>query len=263
MGSFNVTCSVSNVSLDCGDPAVYIPLEVSKHPYKIGDSNHMLIYPYCFYSPITLPLFGEYDDYGRLAIEEDENSDLVKSKFDIQRWDEMFDGMFPSGMFVHRDVFDALSSVCYNDYDGKREMPYYGVTSLNEEFHKHIEKLKKAIADEEQTRKTYKELGMEHDDSFYKEYSYWERTSISGGGIFSFREYKKFNETYQPQFLEGRFEEEVIKFLKFETGMVGTNNFYFPACNGYQHGNPWMSRVLYRTANKLMNTKIKARKDWD
>jgi len=64
MGSYNVACSVSNISIRSGDPVAFIPLEVAKYPYKIGDGNHTLIYSNCFYAPATLPIFGEYDDYG-------------------------------------------------------------------------------------------------------------------------------------------------------------------------------------------------------
>ena len=273
MGSFNVACSVSNISLGCGDPAVYIPLEVSKYPYKIGDTNNMLIYTHCFYSPMTLPLFGEYNDYGVLDIEEDENSKLVKEKFEIKDWDEMFSEKTPSGMFIHRAVYDVLFSKHYSEYEGKKQLPFYGVTSMTDEFKKHISKLKENIDEEKSERTKWMELHEElkterikdmskifkdknyHPLKYYDKYPFWNRGGISS--IFKFDNYDEFNKLYQPEFLKGRFEKEAINFLLFECGLAAVNSFYFPACNGYQHGNPWMSRVLYRTANKLMNDKIK------
>ena len=50
MGSFNIVCSVSNISISSGDPIVFIPLEVAKYPYKVGDGNHTLISSHCFYA---------------------------------------------------------------------------------------------------------------------------------------------------------------------------------------------------------------------
>jgi hypothetical protein len=111
MGSFNVACSISNISLQCGDEAVYIPLEVNEFPYGIGDGNHMLIYPHCFYSPVALPLIGEYDDYGRLDLVEDDNLKLVKEHFKIESNDDIFDfdvKVFTSGMFVHKKIMKTI-----------------------------------------------------------------------------------------------------------------------------------------------------------
>lgn len=64
MGCYNVACSISNISIGAGDDIVFIPLTQSKHGAKLGDRNTSLISPHCIYSPVTLPIFGKYDDYG-------------------------------------------------------------------------------------------------------------------------------------------------------------------------------------------------------
>ena len=82
MGSFSVACSVSRITICPGDPTVYMPLEIYKYPYKIEAHNNMLIYPWCYYVPLTLPIFGEYADYGYInCIEKNENIRVIEKYF--------------------------------------------------------------------------------------------------------------------------------------------------------------------------------------
>lgn len=275
MGSFNVACSISNLSLNCGDPAVYIPLEVHEYPGGIGDGDHTLIYPHCFYSPVTLPLFGKYDDYGRLDLEEDDNLNLVIDFFKISDKDDIFNFKvkeFKSGMFIHRKIFDVLSSIYYNDWSGKKD------TGDNREecsYESQREYLKEAIEDEVQSKELWKDFDWEstseamkevykEDPSigkFFKMYTYWERAAIRGKSYFCYDEYKTFNTVYQPQILEGKFKKELTLFNAFKRGMFGTNTFFFPAMNGCQFGNPFMSKLLYETALKISKETIKKQKE--
>ena len=69
MGSFNVACSISGISLGPSDEVVFIPL-VIKH-YNLGKKystwkvpSQYIIYPDDFFSPLCLPIRGKYDDYG-------------------------------------------------------------------------------------------------------------------------------------------------------------------------------------------------------
>ena len=113
MGSFNVVCSVSNISISAGTPIVFIPLEISKYPYKIGDGNHMLINGHCFYAPVTMPIFGKYDDYGGIEdIIRDENIEIVEAYFKktLKNIRDVSDLEKPvsSGIFIHREIFDCM-----------------------------------------------------------------------------------------------------------------------------------------------------------
>ena len=64
MGSYDIACSVSNITIHCGDPIVYLPLEVYQYRNGIpSDFNNILIGSYCFYLPATLPIYGIYDDH--------------------------------------------------------------------------------------------------------------------------------------------------------------------------------------------------------
>ena len=55
---------------------------------------------------------------------------------------------------------------------------------------------------------------------------------------------------------QGELKNEIIEFVLFGSGMDATNNFYFPAMNGYQCGNPWASKLLYWESLKIVMRKI-------
>lgn len=85
MGSYNVACSISNVSIGCGDPVYFIPLSPSKfasNKQGLHFAGHMLIYAYCYYNPTCLPIKGIYDDYGGVEeIEKDANTESIEKLF--------------------------------------------------------------------------------------------------------------------------------------------------------------------------------------
>jgi hypothetical protein len=86
MGSYNLSCGISRLTIRCGNPVVFLPLvpnvygEKNEDPdieydilnynpfdfvYKnlVGTSCN-LIYPYDYFWPLCLPIFGTYNDYG-------------------------------------------------------------------------------------------------------------------------------------------------------------------------------------------------------
>lgn len=63
MGSFNVTCAVSHLSIGVGDPAVFIPLKQGEYAFKefgFQFDQAFVIYP---------GIRGTYDDYGRIILD--------------------------------------------------------------------------------------------------------------------------------------------------------------------------------------------------
>jgi len=92
MGCFNVACSVSNLSINAGDPVVYIPLlpkhwKVRKYPQiaenfgKVG-THSGLIYSNCYFNPLTLPIRGFYNDYGGIEdVARDANTKAIEKYF--------------------------------------------------------------------------------------------------------------------------------------------------------------------------------------
>jgi hypothetical protein len=71
MGSWSVSCGISNIAITYGNKCCIVPLIES-------------IYDYGGYVPATLPIFGEYNDYGGMEnIVEDENTKLIESNLGI------------------------------------------------------------------------------------------------------------------------------------------------------------------------------------
>ena len=71
MGSWSVSCGISNIAITSGKECCIIPLKES-------------IDEYGGYVPTTLPIFGKYDDYGGMEdIVQDENTKLIEKYFGI------------------------------------------------------------------------------------------------------------------------------------------------------------------------------------
>ncbi|HLD89590.1 MAG TPA: hypothetical protein VI911_00980 [Patescibacteria group bacterium] len=83
MGSFNVACSISNVSINAGQRIAFIPLVIKRHLAKDGKlpiPNQMLIEPDSLLTPFCLPIFGKYNDYGSIEhIEKDANTEAIEA----------------------------------------------------------------------------------------------------------------------------------------------------------------------------------------
>jgi hypothetical protein len=69
------------------------------------------------FEPYSLPVFGTYNDYGYVKIEEDENTKAIEkysgltidyfiNEFEIMR--EPSSQFFDAGMYIHRPVYDAM-----------------------------------------------------------------------------------------------------------------------------------------------------------
>lgn len=72
MGSWSVYCSISQIAITAGDDCVLLPIWKAKYQN----------YHYFTWYPATLPIFGEYDDYGGIEnIIKDENTALIEEHF--------------------------------------------------------------------------------------------------------------------------------------------------------------------------------------
>jgi hypothetical protein len=85
MGSWSVSCGISNISITSGNECCIIPLIESDSEYG-------------GYVPTTLPIFGRYNDYGGMEdIVEDENTKLIENYLGItiaQLVEFLVDGKF-------------------------------------------------------------------------------------------------------------------------------------------------------------------------
>jgi len=109
MGSFNVACSISNLSIGWNDPLAFIPLWPNVYPKDatpLLPADPTLTYVNCLYNPVCLPIFGIYDGYGGVDdIVEDENVKLVEKFFNMNVHD--FVKYITNG---RRDIDDVYGS---------------------------------------------------------------------------------------------------------------------------------------------------------
>jgi len=267
MGSYNVACSVSNISIGPGERIAYFPLRPNQYAKGFeggpADGNNTLIHTNCYYYPVTLPIFGTYDDYGGIEnIEKNLNTYILEKYFgqvieviaNIHRGEGI--PKITSGMFVHRDIFDTLVNKCAKvDEFGRKHILMYNSSEKNidkelsrefDEFAASIRKAKEREAEFSSQLKEKTRLGWE----------IW----IENWKIFNFRDYPVFRDIYLPHIENGDLKQQLIQFVKFETGLFATNNFYFPAMNGYQCGNVYASRYLYQKAYKMMRNEVYSRR---
>jgi hypothetical protein len=137
MGSYNVSCGVSRISIHPGDRICLIPLvpnrgeklvqELINTSYIVSNDG-----PKALFSPFTLPIFGVYGDYGRIEeIERTKHVEAIEKYFecDIQDFANAITcgsgkktDKLPSkiaGMFVLRDVYEELVKNEMNEYEEK------------------------------------------------------------------------------------------------------------------------------------------------
>jgi hypothetical protein len=91
MGHFSMTCLLSGLPITGGTPAVLILLKRSKYAKfrkeadeKYGTTNYISNEATNFlYDPFAFPILGEYDDYGGLEVEENENTKVLEKYFGL------------------------------------------------------------------------------------------------------------------------------------------------------------------------------------
>lgn len=130
MGSFSVACGVSRMALNSGDKCLLIPLAKTKHSDDTRTGSYYVSNdgPIGRFHPLTLPIFGDYSDYGSLNnIEENSHTKRIEEFFGCSISDfvehmcynyhsPLEENAGPNvpkegyGMFVKREIFDDLAS---------------------------------------------------------------------------------------------------------------------------------------------------------
>jgi len=139
MGSFNMVCAISRVSISPGDRVVLIPATKDWIYKEEGETECMIFPPSHIYfpsvsspgsglAPVTLPIRGTYNDYGRIVPDEDPEHDaLIQKAFGVtlnEIAEFAVDGLhkeskiepllerFPGrvfGVYILEEVYDAAS----------------------------------------------------------------------------------------------------------------------------------------------------------
>jgi hypothetical protein len=84
VGSFNVGCGISNISIEPGDKTGFVILNTGSGPERISPECgvSMLLNEYDLYRPYLPPLFGEYNDYGSIeSIKKSKTTEFMEHLF--------------------------------------------------------------------------------------------------------------------------------------------------------------------------------------
>lgn len=101
MGSWSVSCGISNIAITSGNECCIIPLIESSSEYG-------------GYVPVSLPIFGRYNDYGGMEyIVEDENTKLIENYVGItisELVEFLVDGKFTYNRSEVKPIMEKLDA---------------------------------------------------------------------------------------------------------------------------------------------------------
>jgi len=253
MGSFDVACSMSRITINPGDPVAYMPLKLYDFAYDPRAANNTLIYQWCYYEPVCLPIMGEYFDYGFIdSIEKNSSTKAVEKHYKCPI--EVVvgaQGQLPCpGMFVHREIYQTMVDSQVDQWG--REEKDDKEPSTREQFYKQYDAAKAAMKTfrDIPKRKKNEEWSMEFDDTIAN-YEVENATRLIG-----FREFETFMKIYTPFISRGWMRKEMGDFLCFIRSMGTINAHFFPAANGYQWGNHYGNKVIQEKILEILNKKI-------
>lgn len=270
MGCFNVACAISKISIGCYEPVVYIPLEMSKmYNTNLDNGEHLLIYPWHFYRPLTLPIIGKYNDYGDVEdVEKNDNTKIIEEHFNMKIEDFVDGDKQPkavnAGMFIHKEIYELFTSrtfpIGYNDdvrnvLSDQYDKMKYNIGIMEKKYDNFVKAYRSNLekTDEEEYERIIEELkeSRQYGNPFH--YVVWTLNYIASTDKAGF----DFRQMYTPAIEKGLLKKEFIDSKVLEYNMVGTNSHYGPTANGEQCGNDYASRALYKKALEIVEEKIK------
>ena len=150
MGSFNVACSVSNLSIGAGDKVAFLPLIEARYPITLPSPISMVVSNqgmFALYSAFSFPIYGEYNDYGSLEnIERNPTVEAIEAYFGIpidkfmdqvsRNWcgdekagikNKSKQSLLNSvgGMFVVRDIYEFMTQKNFSEYGDQSDNTAY------------------------------------------------------------------------------------------------------------------------------------------
>lgn len=270
MGSYNVACSISHITICPGMPVAYFILKPAKYRYDIEAKNNTLIYPYCYYAPAALPIFGEYFDYGMLQpIKKDDNTKAIE-KFTGHSIEGIVNNEGKAGghgMFVHRDIYKTMIVEQVDEWGSRKPRAFGGVSrySLNKKYAEYREALMELQKKIKAAKKRLKKGG--YSGAFECELTmaqYEIKDKVMWAHNWSDETFEK---TYAPYIQQGKLRKQLVDFMLFYYSMWYANAHFFPAANGVQFGNHYGNRTLHEKALEILNVTIaadeKERAKWD
>ena len=274
MGSFNVACSISGVSINPGDKIAFFPLKLTYKEIFVHKGDNFLCSPLDMMTPMAFPIFGEYGDYGYIEdIEDNDNAKLIARHFNVDMYkygqrEVLLQGQ-DSGMFVHRSIYDYMSTTSKSAWDGGPSCPTYDAQSISELEALFVKEMKEARLASSRDAATAKciieEMRHLSDPDILTSKLKWANELIGRPSIYyintfssTFRlwDVNKLISIYADRILLGEFKHEIIAFIYFYSNMYATNKIFFPSAIGHQSGHPYVARDIANIALRIANRQI-------
>jgi len=272
MGSFNVACSISHISINDGMKCCFIPLIKAEYEHF----SSMLCYPSDMFSPYSLPIFGEYNDYGLLTnITRDANVNALEKYLELPI-EDIIEGIIRSsgkmedknlrGMYVLTDIYKQMALNRKNfeeNYDEQFRDLYANKAGLYYDNY---------VSPKENTKETLLLLDMKQNPQNYETNAYDKliekvreqfKKRISAIGERDFRNYfseipqRHLYDLYGETIEAGLMRDDYIEWALFYTYMSSANRAFTPTCNGEQCGNLEVEREMVEMINKIVTQKEK------
>lgn len=239
MGSFNVVCTASNLSINCGDEVVCFVLEKSPQYISNFQCNG-------YFTPTTLPIEGEYNDYGVIEnIKRDWNVELIEKTHGKRIENYLEDNRF-NICFVLKKVWNAFvnfedSSLVYALKHLEEKFERYGEAKEEvKEKQEELDKLKDANVPEEVLNK----LSLRVFSSMtYSPLKDWFRDMFT----------EKTFKMYEDFMIDSWFQEEIKNFHRFYSSLYGNCRYMMPGCGPVeQGGNLEAEEMLHGVVDKII-----------
>jgi len=271
MGSYNISCFVSGVTISQGDTIYFIPLKANKD-FKTISGNFSFMSVDDIYLPAAVPIKGIYDDCGSFIPEKSLYTEILEKKFNlpIEKICDIETGCFHAGCYVHAEIYESMQ-IYRESWNGK--------LADHNDFNVKFNQWKKAITDEikhhekmirlgKLTLRNYslageeKEFAEEEIEKSEKSIKSFSFGYVPTAGIF------EFNSTLHPRYSEFAMyrrdlyygtlpTNEIINCMNFITNLYSISKTLQPSLMGEQCGNPYMTKKMLQIATKINNNKIK------
>ena len=289
MGSYNVACSLTNLSIDCGDPCYFIPLIRNQYfNGEIPNCSHIVSNDGAgaLFQPIFLPIKGEYGDYGRMEnVEQNENTKRIEELTgkDIESFiDAVQDGEITvmKRRFIndYEDVQVDVSG-CWVHAFAYREAIEYMVANPVLEYHSshsgRVSTMQSILTKRDENRAIAGDFANKSHDELIAALSSVEKDDLRKmiwaalsshvdydlGQVY--RYYFDVPEKYEPLIVDGN--KTIIRLLGelrlLFMYMYCNNRLLMPIMSGPQLGEPRASESLLKKSLKFINDKLKKMED--
>lgn len=228
MGSFNVACSVSKLSISCGTDVAFIPLKATENYNHMGHNapipnTAMFVGNESLYEPAMLPLFGKYNDYGSVDnIIEDNNTIALEKKYGLsasQIIELITDGRSALESFSSVFPIFNIKKFNYTDFITEEILLENGFVKVENDMLHHIDSDIYLTISDNKDRKEYKDL-LISSETIEKNYS-----RIDGMDELQIIIFKDFNYILSLSKEDQKYIE-VIKYFKGLSGMFVHRDIY-------------------------------------